>query len=55
MCIKILCHSNEIYLRYKVRREKTGQNIDVSSTSRIGPIPTKQELLFYVTDNDIEG
>ena len=49
MCIKLLCCSTETYLRNNVQTKKTGQNIYVSSTSQIGPIPTKYVLFLLCT------
>ena len=40
---------NDTYLQYNVQRGETGRKIHVRSTSRIGPIPTKQELFFLCT------
>ena len=55
MCIKSLCYITETYLRYYVQRGNTGRNLHMSSTSRIGPIPTNMNVFCYVPENEIEG
>ena len=39
--LKKLSYITDTYLQYNAQMEKTGQNIHVSSTLRIGHIPTK--------------
>ena len=41
MCIENLCYITDTNLKYNVQRGGESQNIHVSSTSRIGPIPKK--------------
>ena len=50
----MFCYSTETYLRYYVQRKDPGQHFHEISSSRIGPIPTKQELFCCVPENEIE-
>ena len=47
--LKKLCNSTETHLRYYFQGVNTGQNLHESSTSLIGPVPTKYELFLLCT------